>query len=88
MKRTLWLVLILAVFVGIVGSSPAFNPSISLAQTNPLSPQQQATQQPDYLQADLLLDATVTLDKCFVGYINSGMVPCDAAPGTDPGTAL
>jgi len=44
---------------------------------------QQSTPEPEYLTPQLMVEANVALDKCFVGYISSGMVPCDAPPGTD-----
>ncbi len=51
---------------------------------NSFSPQEQATPEPIYLPGQLLLDVSVALDKCFEGYIDSGMVHCGSPPGTDP----
>jgi len=37
-----------------------------------------------FLNPELLVSASVDLEKCFVGYISAGMKPCDAPAGTDP----
>lgn len=96
MNKTIWLALALIVLVGLIGFSPVLFETESLAQVNQLadprlpqrfnnlSPQQQATPEPIYLPSQLLLNVSVALDKCFVGYIPSGMVPCGSPSDTDP----
>jgi hypothetical protein len=72
MKRTIWLAWIL--IAGVIGFSPVLFQSNS-AQADSIHPQLQPTPTPQPLPYQVLVDASVALDKCFEGYISSAWCP-------------